>query len=185
MRALEPFLLVSLGCISIGCDPPAPIEDGAGTSRTGTFIEQVETKYFAKKPSCPSYSCGLNSPFIGHELNLDGAPNGALVRYTGAQHLDHGTVSVEVAGDELIARVGASVLTGADLVGLSLELEGEVDGATVALTAKLVEFAWVPMWTTGVADEPPVVPSYKFVYASPGIGIKSSCVNPSWSLSTG
>lgn len=171
------LLLSSLGALVSCALPDSP--DVGNTARAGTdWLAKAETKYYKPKSGCPSYACGLNSPFIGHELNLSGKANQDAVRFVGAHHLDHGSVDVEVQGDELVAHVGGAELRGEELVGLTLDLEGEVEGQVLPISVKLVEVALVDMWARNPArHEPqvPMVPSYKFVYASPGIDNQLLC----------
>lgn len=180
MRTLQFFLSCSAATSLLSaCEPPESTELGA-EHRTGTYsLAETKTKYFAIKPSCPSYSCGLNSPFIGHELNVEGVPNAADVRFVGAHHASQGPVQIEVDGDELIGHAGGVELRDNDLIGLAIELEGETDSGTVPLTVKLVEVAWVDMWASGpYIDDATAVPSYKFVYDAPGVKDQLLCPSP-------
>ncbi len=178
MRLQPTLVSLSLACCSIACDAADPFEHAADEPRSGTLRDPVMVAFFDERASCPSYSCGLNSPFIGHELSLAGDANDQDVKLLYAEHLKHGPATVQVLGDELVADAGGATISGHDLVGLRLVLEGEVDGLTVLLTAKLVEVATVRMWTDGLADVPPMVPTYKFVYSAPGIANQLLCPAP-------
>ncbi len=179
MRALELILSFSVGYSLVGCDGPESSEDLGDAVRAGTYSEAAtRTKLFTIKPSCPTYSCGLNSPFIGHELSLAGDPNDDGVEFVGAHHLEYGPVDIEVRGDELVMTAGSLELTGEALVGLTLELEGEVDGVPVPLTVKLLEVAQVNMWASAPNSSIPPVPSYKFVYEAPEIEAQLLCPSP-------
>lgn len=187
MHARYSVPLLFVGSLVSGCDSPEGFEDVGDAARAGTYAvddertQQTQALYFAARPSCPTYMCGLNSPFIGHELNLDGVENDALVRFVEAHHPYYGPVKLEMEGDELVAHTAFGEERGADLVGLTLELEGLVEGEAVPLSVKLIEASWVSMWAVGSVGNPPVapaVPSYKFVYSSPGIENQLLCPSP-------
>lgn len=172
-------ILLSAPLLLSACDPALGGDDvGDGVLRDMGYAsaEATRTAYFTGLPRCPSYMCGLNSPFIGHELNLAGSPNDEGVRFVDAYHASYGDASVEVRGDELIAHVAGVELRGEDLIGLAIELEGEVDGNPVPLTVKLVEAAHTRMWAVAPGEDlPALVPSYKFVYDAPGVQDQLLC----------
>lgn len=177
MRLQPVVVLFSLGCSSIACDAAEPREDDADAARAAATPLDTVAAYFAPRPSCPSYSCGLNSPFIGHELNLAGDPNDLDVKFLYAKDADRDLVTLHVEGDELVALSGERTLRGQDLLGLTLTLEGKVKGTAVPLSVELVEVANVQMWAEG-PNGASAVPSYRFLYSSPGIERQLLCPSP-------
>ena len=138
---------------------------------------KTATRYFLARP-CPTYSCGFNSPFIGHELNVSGVANADDVRLTKVTHIAHaGELTIRVVDDELTAYTKTDALTREELLGLALHLEGIADGHVVEMIAKLVEVGEAPMWIWG-AGQGPVVPSYKFVYEAAGVEHQLLCPSP-------
>lgn len=179
MRPLQAALCVSLGSAFVACDSSdAPIVDDPGSvERASDTREATRTRYFRWRP-CPTYSCGFNSPFIGHELNLEGEPNADGISISDVTHFDYeGSVKLSVIGDSLIGHVDGDELIGDALLGLSLHLKAEVEGQTVELTAKLVGVGYEPMWIWDVGQAPEVT-SYKFVYETHDIDYQMLCPSP-------
>lgn len=173
MRPFYAALSLSVGLSLVGCDTPDTFDDPGSEARN---YVAVRTRYFAA-PSCPTYSCGFNSPFIGHELNVGGEANAQGVSVLGAKHIKYGEVSIGVDGDALFAETEDGPLWGVDLVGLAIQLQGVVDGEPVAMTAKLVEVSEATMWVRPVGQQVQT-PSYKFLYEADGIEAHTLCPAP-------
>jgi hypothetical protein len=115
---------------NVGAAVAAALAIGAGIGIAGCAIDSGDPAErqiaSALGGQCPDFGCGANSPeieaFSFHELNLAGRPNAEGFRIDSAgdvaQIFVRGDVfDLRVTGNRITAVRGATVLTGADLVG--------------------------------------------------------------------
>lgn len=124
---------------------------------------------------CPHWKCGFNAAEVnGHslaDLNLDGLANddGAQIVGFTPPPLRLG-YTLDVDGDELVARKGGLVLRGAQMVG-AIILVRLPEGLTVPVT--IAGYEQVSSWAAG---RPPIA-AYSLLYPEPQelLGVKNVC----------